>query len=87
MLDSHGAERAACDDETRRTERTGDLFPAFFLNRLARLRNLERQWRSRIDAPPPRLLSHALYSTYTDCVRLGQRAEAQRLLGTAAHED
>jgi hypothetical protein len=52
-----------------------------FLRRLARLLDLEQQWRQRIDAPPPRLLSHALYSTYTDCLQLGQREEARRLLG------
>ena len=80
MLNSSGADRSACSGGDAPVS-PGERLAELFVSRLARLVSLEQQWRQHIDGPTPRLLSHALYSTYTDCVRLGRRAEAQRILG------
>jgi hypothetical protein len=52
----------------------------YFLERLRRLQGLRTQSGETLDGPQRRLLDHALYSTYWDCVRLGNKADAQRLL-------
>jgi hypothetical protein len=52
-----------------------------FLDRLCRLRELEEAWEPTRTAAERRLLGHALYSTYEDCVRIGLRTLARAMLG------
>jgi hypothetical protein len=53
---------------------------AHFLERLARLQGMREELAETLDSQAQRLLDHALYSTYWDCVRLGNKDDAQRLL-------
>jgi hypothetical protein len=50
-----------------------------FLDRLARLAQLRSM--EQLSKDQLRLVDYALYSTYWDCVRRGQRALAQQILG------
>jgi hypothetical protein len=53
----------------------------YFLARMARLAEIRRAWlEDVVSGEPPELLDHALASTYADCVGLGLRAQARRLL-------
>jgi hypothetical protein len=55
---------------------------AFYLARLERLCHLGERFVSPPDAvlEPERLVSKAIFATYCDCVMLGHKAEAERLL-------
>jgi hypothetical protein len=50
-----------------------------FVQRLHRL--IELKAMLRLDTDQRRLVNHALYSTYWDCVNVGARAEASTILG------
>ena len=56
----------------------------FYLARLERLCHLETRFVSPPDAVlnPERLVSKAIFATYCDCVMLGRKAEAERLLAS-----
>ncbi|HLH24882.1 MAG TPA: hypothetical protein VK066_20365 [Chloroflexota bacterium] len=58
----------------------------FYLARLERLCHLEDRFVSPPDVvlDPERLVSKAIFSTYCDCVMLGRKAEADRLLAGRA---
>jgi len=63
----------------------------YFLARLERLCHLEDRFVTppEVVAEPERLVSKAIFATYVDCVTLGFKPEAERLLasrvqGTAA---
>jgi hypothetical protein len=60
--------------------RTGDQ--AFFLRRLRRLTALSRYCAEELptDDPEMRLLRHAIYSTYRDCVAAGVTVDAREIL-------
>jgi len=60
--------------------RTGDQ--VFFIRRLRRLTALSRFCAEELptDDPEMRLLRHAIYSTYRDCVAAGGTAEAREIL-------
>jgi hypothetical protein len=51
-----------------------------FLDRLHRLIDLDDSWNPEWSAEERRLLEHALYSTYHDCVRVGLRPIARAML-------
>lgn len=57
-----------------------------FLERLRRLAELRATGSPDLNAGLRHLLDHALYSTYQDCVQLGPRAEARRMLGWPDHD-
>ena len=61
-----------------------DALRTYFLERLTRLEGMRTAPDSGLDSQQRRLLDHALYSTYWDCVNLGVRDDAQRLLGLEA---
>jgi hypothetical protein len=52
-----------------------------FLERLTRLGHTRMEAYATLDGRQRRLLDHALYSTYWDCVNLGLRKEARRIVG------
>lgn len=56
----------------------------FYLARLERLCHLEERFVSPPDVilDPERLVSKAIFATYCDCLRLGRKAEAERLLSS-----
>ncbi len=56
---------------------------AYFLARLERLCHLEERLVSPPDAvlEPARFVCKAIFATYCDCVMVGRKAEAERLLG------
>ncbi len=58
----------------------------YFLARLERLCHLEERFVSPPDvvSDPGRLVSKAIFATYCDCVMLGRKAEAERLLAGRA---
>jgi hypothetical protein len=51
-----------------------------FLDRLHRLIDLDESWNAEWSTEERRLLEHALYSTYHDCVRVGLRPIARAML-------
>jgi hypothetical protein len=57
---------------------------SFYLTRLERLCHLEERFVSppEVVLDPERMVSKAIFATYCDCVRLGQKAEAERLLAS-----
>jgi hypothetical protein len=57
---------------------------AYFIERLAGLEAQRRDAVDTLDNQQRRLLDHVLYSTYWDCVELGMRDDALRLLGMEA---
>lgn len=57
-----------------------------FLGRLERLASMRALCYQEGYREPLRLIDHALYSTYRDCVRLGLRAEGRRRLGLPQDE-
>ena len=63
-------------------EQQGD----FYLARLERLCHLEARFVSPPDAVlnPERLVSKAIFATYCDCMMLGRKADAERLLASRA---
>ena len=59
----------------------------FFLARLERLCHLDERFVSPPDnlLNPERLVSKAIFATYCDCVTVGCKAEAERLLASRNH--
>ncbi|HEY7060451.1 MAG TPA: hypothetical protein VII06_03155 [Chloroflexota bacterium] len=57
---------------------------AFFLARLERLCHLEERFVTPPDVvqEPERLVHKAIFATYCDCVTVGRKAEAERLLAS-----
>jgi hypothetical protein len=51
-----------------------------FLERLHRLVDLNECWSPEWSAAERRMLEHALYSTYHDCVRVGLRPIARAMI-------
>jgi len=51
-----------------------------FLERLHRLVDLDESWNPEWSSEERRLLEHALYSTYHDCVRVGLRPIARAII-------
>ena len=51
-----------------------------FLERLHRLVDLNESWSAEWSAAERRMLEHALYSTYHDCVRVGLRPIARAMI-------
>jgi hypothetical protein len=62
-----------------------EQFASFFLARLERLCNLEARYVSPPDVltDPRRLVCKAIFATYCDCVALGRKAEAERVVEAA----
>lgn len=58
---------------------------SFFLARLERLCNLEARYVSPPDvlSDPRRLFCKAIFATYCDCVALGRKADAERVVEAA----
>jgi hypothetical protein len=67
-----------------RTDVERERRAVFFLARLERLCHLEERFVSPPDVvvDPRRLVSKAIFSTYYDCVVLGRKVAADRLLAT-----
>jgi hypothetical protein len=59
---------------------------AFYLARLERLCHLDERFVSPPDfiLEPARLVSKAIFATYCECVLLGRKVEAERLLAGRA---
>lgn len=51
-----------------------------FLDRLHRLVDLDESWNPEWSQEERRLLEHALYSTYHDCVKVGLRPIARAMI-------
>jgi hypothetical protein len=58
-----------------------DSVQEYFLERISRLEAMRNEYSGSMDRQQRRLLEHALYSTYWDCVNLGMRDEARESLG------
>jgi hypothetical protein len=65
-----------------RTDLDHERWALVFLARLARLCHLEERFVSSPDVveDPQRLVQKAIFATYCDCISLGCKAEAERLL-------
>jgi hypothetical protein len=65
-----------------RTDVERERRAVFFLTRLERLCHLEERFVAPPDviAEPGRLVCKAIFSTYYDCVQLGRKDSADRLL-------
>jgi hypothetical protein len=74
-----GSKNAANGVGERGLDRRLTPLRAHFVQRLHRL--IELKAMSHLDTDQRRLVNHALYSTYWDCVTLGARAEASTILG------
>lgn len=66
--------------ERRQTSVAQHRIQCLFLERLHRLIDLDESWSPEWSADERRLLEHALYSTYHDCVRVGLRPIARAML-------
>lgn len=68
-----------------RTDAEREQRAALFLARLERLCHLEDRFVSPPDVvtDPHRLVCKAIFSTYCDCLHLGRKVEADRLLAAA----
>ncbi len=68
-----------------RREMQRERWAALFLARLERLCHLEERFVSppTVLGDPQRLVHKAIFATYCDCVVLGHKAEAERLLAGA----
>lgn len=56
-----------------------------FMERLKRLAHMDAEVAERADPEQRRLLDRAMSSTYWDCIRLGMRAQARKVLGLSDH--
>lgn len=74
-------QRPSTDDGLRVEEIDGGIaeLEPYFLGRLRRLSALRHASR-RLPRTDQRLVDHALYSTYWDCVQLGLRGAAREAL-------
>jgi hypothetical protein len=66
--------------EPGQTDGAQHRLQCLFLDRLHRLIDLDESWNPEWSAEERRLLEHALYSTYHDCVRVGLRPIARAML-------
>jgi len=55
------------------------------MDRLKRLAHMDAEVTERADPEERRLLDRATSSTYWDCIRLGMRSQARKLLGLSDH--
>ncbi len=51
-----------------------------YLDHLSRMLSLRRDHFDEINDAGLKLLDHSIFVTYCDCIKLGERAEASRLL-------
>ena len=62
-----------------------DELRRLFMERLKRLAELDARCTEDSDSEDRKLLQRALSSTYWDCIRLGLRADARKVLGLSDH--
>ncbi len=66
---------------TPRVTQERRIFRDLFLARLRRVHEQRAMYGSELTVDARALIDRALYSTYWDCVRLGLRTEARKVLG------
>ena len=77
---SSDMDRQSSNTESWQAHGAQHQLQCLFLDRLHRLIDLDESWSPEWSAEERRLLEHALYSTYHDCVRVGLRPIARAML-------